>query len=113
MGRLGSIKRAAYLCDSLLPFVTVVCGSMCVCVCGGGEAYYRLQLRSRDHGIGQLHLLGQHGHVLLLNQVVPPIDLQLGLQVRWGVQVFAILPGAAALRTTRCKGQESGRANTC
>lgn len=45
----------------------------------GGDTctYHRLQGGSRHHGIGELHLLGQHGHVLLLDQVIAPIDLQL------------------------------------
>lgn len=29
--------------------------------------HHRLQLRARYHGVGELHLLGQHGHVFLLN----------------------------------------------
>lgn len=41
--------------------------------------HHRLQLRARYHGVGELHLLGQHGHVFLLNEVVPAVDLQLGL----------------------------------
>lgn len=66
--------------------------------CQGGrhwECCYGLQLCSRQH---ELHLLSQHGcRGLLLDQVVSPIDLQLGLQVwRW-VQVFTVLTRAAPL----------------
>lgn len=46
-----------------------------------------------------MHLLSQHGCCgLLLDQVVPPVNLQLGFQVwRW-VQVFAVLTCTAPLR---------------
>lgn len=59
-------------------------------------AHYGLQLRSRQH---ELHLLSQHGGGgLLLDQVVPPVDLQLGFEVRRWVQVFTVLTRAAPLR---------------
>lgn len=65
--------------------------------CLAGIAHYWLQLSSRQH---ELHLLGQHGcRGLLLDQVVPPVDLQLGLQVWRRVKVFTVLTGAASLRT--------------
>lgn len=67
-------------------------------VCPDLGAHHRLQRGPRHHGIGQLHLLGQHGHVLLLDQVVPAVDLQLRFQVRGWVQVLAVLPRAAALQ---------------
>lgn len=58
-------------------------------------AHYGLQLGSWQH---ELHLLSQHGCCgLLLDQVVPPVDLQLGLQVRRRVEVFAVVTGAASL----------------
>lgn len=64
--------------------------------------HYGLQLGSRQH---ELHLLSQHGcGGLLLDQVVPPIDLQLGLQVWRRVKVFTVLTGAASLRT---EGQQA------
>ena len=48
-----------------------------------------------DH---ELHLLSQHGRRrLLLDQVVPAVDLQLGLQVGRGVQVLAVFAGATPL----------------
>lgn len=66
--------------------------------CQGGrhwECCYGLQLCSRQH---ELHLLGQHGGGgLLLDQVVPAVNLQLGFQVRRRVQVFTVLPRAAPL----------------
>lgn len=59
--------------------------------------HYGLQLGSRQH---ELHLLSQHSCCgLLLDQVVPPVDLQLGLQVWRRVKVFTVLPGAASLST--------------
>lgn len=59
-------------------------------------AHYGLQLGSRQH---ELHLLSQHGGSrLLLDQIVPAVNLQLGLQVRRGVQVLAVVTCAAALR---------------
>lgn len=59
------------------------------------ECCYGLQLCSRQH---ELHLLSQHGcRGLLLDQVVPPIDFQLGFQVRRWVQVFAVLACATPL----------------
>lgn len=62
-----------------------------------GITHYGLQLGSRQH---ELHLLCQHGcRGLLLDQVVPPIDLQLGLQVWRRVKVLTVLTGAASLRT--------------
>lgn len=58
-------------------------------------AHYGLQLGSWQH---ELHLLSQHGRRgLLLDQVVPPVDLQLGLQVRRRMEVFAVVTGAASL----------------
>lgn len=49
-----------------------------------------------DH---KLHLLSQHGRCrLLLDQVVSPVDLQLGLQVGRRMQVLAVFSRAAALR---------------
>lgn len=64
-------------------------------VVGAWAAHYGLQLRSGQH---ELHLLSQHGSGgLLLDQVVPPVNLQLGFQVRRWVQVFTVLTCAAAL----------------
>lgn len=52
--------------------------------------YHSRQTGSWQH---ELHLLGQHGcSRLLLDQVVPSVDLQLTLQVRWGVQVLTVIP---------------------
>lgn len=52
-----------------------------------------------DH---ELHLLSQHGGGgLLLDEVIPPVDLQLGLQVSGRVEVFAVLSRAAALSRKR------------
>lgn len=59
--------------------------------------HHRLQLCAGYHGVGQLHLLCQHDHVFLLDEVVPPVDLQLGLEVGRGMQVLTVLPGTAAL----------------
>lgn len=57
--------------------------------------HYGLQLGSWQH---ELHLLGQHGRCcLLLNQVVSPVNLQLGLEVGRGVQVFTVVTRAASL----------------
>lgn len=57
---------------------------------------HRLHRGARDH---KLHLLSQHGgRCLLLDQVISPVDLQLGLQVGRRVEVFAVLSRAAALR---------------
>lgn len=71
-------------------------------------AHYGLQLCSRQH---ELHLLSQHGRRgLLLDQVVPPVNLQLGFQVwRW-VQVFTVLTCAAPLRRREEGGKTSERA---
>ena len=58
-----------------------------------------------DH---ELHLLRQHGRRrLLLDEVVAPVDLQLGLEVGRGVEVLAVLSRAATLE----KGaeEEDGR----
>ena len=64
---------------------------MCVRV----NTHYGLQLGPRQH---ELHLLSQHGRRrLLLDQVVPAVDLQLGLQVGRGVQVLAVFAGATPL----------------
>lgn len=43
------------------------------------SSHHWLELCAGHHGVGELHLLGQHGHVFLLDEVVPSIDLQLGL----------------------------------
>lgn len=62
-----------------------------------GEAgtNHRLHGGARDH---ELHLLSQHGgRRLLLDQVVSPVYLQLGLQVSRRVEVFAVLSCASAL----------------
>lgn len=67
----------------------------CAVWAAAAAAHYGLQLGSWQH---ELHLLSQHGCCgLLLDQVVPPIDLQLGLQVRRWVEVFAVVTGAASL----------------
>ena len=59
-------------------------------------AHYWLQLGPWQH---ELHLLGQHGGCcLLLDQVVPAVDLQLRLEVRRGVQIFTVVTRAAALQ---------------
>lgn len=51
--------------------------------------YHRLQARPGQH---ELHLLSQHGRRrLLLDEVVAPVDLQLGFQMRRRVQVLAVL----------------------
>lgn len=56
---------------------------------------HRLHRGAGDH---ELHLLSQHGgRCLLLDQVISPVDLQLGLQVSGRVEVFAVLSCAAAL----------------
>lgn len=56
---------------------------------------HRLHGGARDH---ELHLLSQHGgRCLLLDQVISPVDLQLGLQVSRRVEVFAVLSRATAL----------------
>ena len=67
-------------------------------------AHHGLKLAAGHHGIGQLHLLGQHGHVLLLDQVIPAVDLQLRLQVGGRVQVLTILSGASALQEGEREG---------
>lgn len=57
---------------------------------------HRLHRGAGDH---ELHLLSQHGgRCLLLDQVISPVDLQLGLQVSRRVEVFAVLSRAAALK---------------
>lgn len=62
----------------------------------GLAAHYGLQLCSRQH---ELHLLSQHGcRCLLLDKVVPPVDLQLGFQVWRRMQVFTVVTCAAPLR---------------
>lgn len=67
----------------------------CAAWAAAAAAHYGLQLGSWQH---ELHLLSQHGCCgLLLDQVVPPVDLQLGLQVRRRVEVFAVVTGAASL----------------
>jgi len=59
-------------------------------------AHHGLHGGAGDH---ELHLLSQHGRrCLLLDQVIPPVDLQLGLQVSGRVEVLAVLSRAAALR---------------
>lgn len=56
---------------------------------------HRLHGGAGDH---ELHLLSQHGgRCLLLDQVISPVDLQLGLQVSGRVEVFAVLSRATAL----------------
>lgn len=47
--------------------------------CIYASTHHWLYLCAGDHGVGELHLLGQHGHVFLLDEVVPSIDLQLRL----------------------------------
>lgn len=72
-------------------------------------AHYGLQLCPRQH---ELHLLSQHGcRCFLLDQVVPPVNLQLGFQVRRWVQVFAVLTCAAALARREEGGRMSVRAD--
>lgn len=67
---------------------------------------FKLFFFCTDHGLHgcsgdhELHLLSQHGgRRLLLDQVVPAVDLQLGLQVSRRVEVFAVLSRAASLKT--------------
>lgn len=69
---------------------------------------HRLHGGAGDH---ELHLLSQHGgRCLLLDQVISPVDLQLGLQVSGRVEVFAVLSCAAALRgENKVDGREVGR----
>lgn len=71
-------------------------------------AHYGLQLGSRQH---ELHLLSQHGRRgLLLDQVVPPVNLQLRFQVRRWMQIFTVLTGAAPLKRREEGGRSSVRA---
>lgn len=66
---------------------------------------HRLHGGAGDH---ELHLLGQHGgRCLLLDQVISPVDLQLGLQVGGRVEVFAVLSRAASL-SGKTKSVEEG-----
>lgn len=59
-------------------------------------SHYGLQLSSRQH---ELHLLGQHGGCsLLLDQVVPAVYLQLGLEMRRRMQVLTVITCTASLR---------------
>ena len=70
------------------------------------NTHYGLQLGSRQH---ELHLLSQHGRRrLLLDQVVPAVDLQLGLQVGGGVQVLAVLARASTLWRETERERERG-----
>lgn len=67
--------------------------------------YHSRQTGSWQH---ELHLLGQHGcSRLLLDQVVPSIDLQLTLQVRWRVQVFTVIPWTPTLKCKPWKSVKS------
>lgn len=50
--------------------------------------------------------MSEHGHVLLLNQVVAAVYLQLRLQVGRRVQVLTVLSGTASLKT---KGRDVHR----
>lgn len=60
------------------------------------RSHYGLQLSSRQH---ELHLLGQHGGCgLLLDQVVPAVYLQLGLEMRRRMQVLTVITCTASLR---------------
>lgn len=58
---------------------------------GRAPPHHWLKLGARHDGAGDLHLLGEHGHVLLLDQVIAAVYLQLRLQVRRRVQVLAVL----------------------
>lgn len=61
----------------------------------GSDTDHGLHGGAGDH---ELHLLRQHGGGrLLLDQVVTPVDLQLGLEMGRRVEVLAVLPRAAAL----------------
>lgn len=87
--------------------------------------YYYQRGSNTDHGLHggagdhELHLLRQHGGGrLLLDQVVPPVDLQLCLEVGRRVEVLAVLPRAAALvgrrrRKFRSLKTSPGRAVEC
>ncbi len=68
---------------------------------------HRLHGGAGDH---ELHLLSQHGgRCLLLDQVISPVDLQLGLQVSGRVEVFAVLSRATALSgKTQLMGERWG-----
>lgn len=65
---------------------------------GRAPPHHWLKLAARHDGIGDLHLLSEHGHVLLLDQVVTAIYLQLRLQVGRRVQVLTVLSGTASLK---------------
>lgn len=57
--------------------------------------YHRLQAGPGQH---ELHLLSQHGRrCLLLDEVVAPVDLQLGFQMRRRMEVLAVLSRTPAL----------------